>query len=119
VTDKTVTEREAVLRERAAFVAGLLDAYIPAAHAEFAPGAAARAVRRYPLPKVTRPRVVRSQHTGRTYCLWGGGDGVVVKDHFGRQVHDMGSHVEGIPLIDVPLVAALLANPLEAVEDES
>jgi hypothetical protein len=51
------TERETVLRERAAFLAGRLDIAsngMIAANADVN----ARAAERYPLPKVTRPRVV-------------------------------------------------------------
>src|SRR5690349_19607671 len=56
---KTVTEREAVLRERAAWVAGVqaelrrsLDAQAPEK------SLMREATERYPLPKVERPRVV-------------------------------------------------------------
>jgi hypothetical protein len=54
-TQKLYTEREMVMAQREAFEAGA-DAY-----ACFVPwkGSAAEAAVRYPLPKVTRPRVVR------------------------------------------------------------
>lgn len=52
-TEKTLTERDAVLRERAAFANGA--AWGPGWHRESDLDEAAK---RYPLPKVIRPRVV-------------------------------------------------------------
>ncbi len=70
-TDKTVTEREAVMRERAAFVKGRSyaephgdDDVCNAAKRNGKPCAwcEMKAEVEYPLPKVTRPRVVRDPH---------------------------------------------------------
>lgn len=58
--EKTVAEREAVLRERAAFIAGvkaILDAQGDHAIGRWR-GSDVIAAERYPLPKVTRPRVI-------------------------------------------------------------
>jgi hypothetical protein len=68
---------------------------------------------RYPLPKVTRPRVVTGE-SGRAYQLWGRVDGVTVK--CGSLTEDLAFFAPGIPLCDVPVVADLLANPTEEVD---
>jgi hypothetical protein len=67
MTDQEQKEREAVLRERKAFVAGAVQhrsggdcvgEVSCGGCAELASDFAEKAKRRYPLPKVTRPRVV-------------------------------------------------------------
>jgi hypothetical protein len=46
--------------------------------------------------------------SGRGYRLWANGDGVEVFREDGARMHDVGSHVPIIPLVDVPIVAAML-----------
>lgn len=60
---KMVSEREAVLRERAAFVVGLTSACWrdPGTEKSALSVAAAEAARVYPLPKISRPRVVHTR----------------------------------------------------------
>jgi hypothetical protein len=58
----TVSEREAVLRERRAFIAGRCDGY-PDESTTPARVLLESAARRYPLPTVERPRVVQDPHS--------------------------------------------------------
>jgi hypothetical protein len=55
--EKGVTEREAVLRERAAFMNGVLHMYRVGHPALFYDTRDKEAVKRYPLPPIVRPRV--------------------------------------------------------------
>lgn len=60
------------------------------------------------LPEGTPPRA-RKAPSGRSYRIWANGDGVeIFRD--GVQIHDAGSLLCVVPLIDVPLVAKLLAE---------
>jgi hypothetical protein len=119
VSDKTVTEREAVLRERDAFKQG----------AEFAGGyrdsdlRQIEVARRYPLPKVTRPRVVRDPLDAS--IEW-----TVLDDHLhwrrvvGYIATEWMLGPQGAPLGHVTaemcrVWADLLDNPTETVEAES
>jgi hypothetical protein len=122
MSETTVTEREAVLRERKAFREGALAAVNepPQWHHQIDTAAA----RRYPLPRVQRPRVVRDPHddyeqewrvvNGRLefrppYGQWG-------------EAHKRTDAIyDGSCLFPTPerirMWADLLTNPTEQVED--
>lgn len=107
----TVTERQAVERERAAWVEGFLcgaDNH-SATVRSIALGAA---VRHYPLPKITRPRVVADEFG----VQWKVVDGEVVLhangDDGGIDVNDYNTTTKRILLW-----ADLLNNPTEEVEE--
>jgi hypothetical protein len=112
VTDKTVTEREAVLRERKAFYCG-------AAH-QHDTDAGGNQVweegrRRYPLPKVTRPRVVRDREGWKWQCI----DGRIQwSGPRGWRFADVMTYAVRVTPERVVLWADLLANPTEDVEDD-
>lgn len=120
--EKKYTERELVLEQRGAFQQGATWQRMWE-RGNLPPGCRLNLdeelQRAFPLPRVHRQRRVTSKSTGWSYQLWPNGDGIVVWDSTGREVHDMGNKVDGIPLIDVPLVNDLLARPTEEVEDES
>jgi hypothetical protein len=123
--DKTVTEREAVLRERKAAE----DAFLAGTHTTFSCSGAARdyarqwAVDAHPLPKVTRPRVVRDPHDMNGRWAWYPTLNEFAYAH--PEISDgdfYGPAVYGpIPVTSerVRIWADLLANPTEDVEDES
>lgn len=48
--------------------------------------------------------------SGRGYRVWANGNGVEVWDLSGVRIHDAGSHVPVVPLVDCEFVAALLAK---------
>jgi hypothetical protein len=131
VSDKTVTEREAVLRERAAFAEGASWQRYRGPSADVLASARlslteAEAAHTYPLPRVTRPRVVRDPHddygqewrvvNGRLefrppYGQWG-------EAHKRTDAIYDGSCL--FPTLErIRMWADLLANPTETVEDES
>ena len=107
-----MTERETVLRERAAFRAGIEFAAherIGSGHLQPCQDCARGIVTRYPLPLVTRPRVVEIQ--GALYRVGENGR---------LQQQSAGAWVETYVRLDAERVkcfAALLENPTEIVED--
>lgn len=106
----TFTARELVLCERAAFLAGINAR--PSLGDEWC-GAACEAAKRYPLPTVTRPRVVVDPHSGlvRWYV---DGQGQIVHEQIGPEFTLM---ADSWPTPErVALWADLLANPTETVE---
>jgi hypothetical protein len=122
----TVTEREAVLRERAAFEKGWRGQYDwfdrvrtsneqqgnnPPTNAWNSGAATTEAARRYPLPKVTRPREVIFQ--GCTF-RWTAGGGLQV-----RMSDKVWASLDGIAIIESrrAVLADLLANPTEEVDE--
>lgn len=124
--EKKYTEREMVLAKRTAFVMGAAALHIQAEIPDTARASnavdrvtdSAFVASRYPLPKKRVGRVVRSTETGFRYELWNHeGGGITIVTDSGIKLHDAGSHVRCLPLVDVPLIADLLANPTEEVED--
>lgn len=119
MSEKTYTERELVLAKREAFVAG------SEWHASSWTGSLAplEANDRYPLPRVTRPRVVRMDRTvpGREFRVSGGN----------IESRTIGVGLDGQPfrwtalaqITPTPerirILADLLANPTEEVEDDA
>jgi hypothetical protein len=123
VSDKTVTEREAVLRERAAYTRGVVEGRTHNAPRWSSDAIAIRAGRHYPRPTVTRPRVVRDPLDAS--IEW-----TVLYDHLhwrrvaGDSATDWMLGPQGAPLGRVTaelcrVWADLLANPNEDVEAES
>lgn len=134
-----ISEREARLRERAAFYAGSnwqynylgvtqeRDANVRNIHSDGA--ARLAAVHRYPLPKVTRPRVVRDPLSpcvdwrvipicGEPTLMWR------TNDEEGRSIWKVypldNGGVHHMPTTErVKLWAALLANPTETVDADA
>jgi hypothetical protein len=124
----TVTERDAVLRERAAFVRGVnslfLQEEIPASDAMTAAveRVEAYATEWYPLPKVTRPRVVRDCAAFTTTEEWSVIDGTLRYRHRPDAEWARWGDFRGIstaaPLPErVELWADLFANPTEEVDE--
>lgn len=127
--EKKYSERDMALAKREAWVSGrgmgITDAYANARRDEWKEEAA----RRYPCPRVTRPRVVRdpqmthygpaSGHVGDLY--WSVRDGRLIPvDHGGKYVEVWEHDTDTYPTTNrVRLWADLLANPLETVEDDS
>lgn len=75
---KVLTERDVVVRERAAWAAGWLSA--PANHScskDTVEMARAHAKQIYPLPRVTRPRVVADPHGSNWTQKWRVRDGAI------------------------------------------
>lgn len=105
--DKTVTEREAVLREREAYVKGRFEA-----------GKGldwhARSRCLYPLPTITRPRVVKDPHSAD--IVWRC-DGGVLQYRQGNHEWSMGPGYWYASPERVRLWAELLANPTEEVTE--
>jgi hypothetical protein len=126
VSDKTVTEREAVLRERAAAVDAFAAGYNTVLRGnrgvrEYANQWAADA---HPLPKVTRPRVVRDR-MGREWRVWMPevmGEEPVFQQRGGPTIDyawDDWRNVQDVPAYAVRLLTDLLNDPVETVEAES
>jgi hypothetical protein len=130
VTDKTVTEREAVLRERAAAEA-VLDAFKTAfarmekGYRDWAKAAPLAwwpchmrthdIAKMFPLPKVTRPRVVRDREGWKWQCI----DGRIQwSGPRGWRFADVMTYAVRVTPERVVLWADLLANPTEDVEDD-
>ena len=121
---KMISEREAVMRERAAFVAGA-ERFACEGCKGLAPDYAGKeAAERYPLPTVTRPRVVTDPHLRDDSVSWRVFDGVIQyrenRDAMLDSIIDS-SWVVGppqfIPTAErVAMWADLLANPTEEVE---
>lgn len=110
---KMVSERDAVLRERAAYFEGAsfqehrhrADLRSPAIGLGVALNEAAVC---YPLPKVERPRELTSLATTVTYRVV---EGTLQADEGGWFTPDY------LPVADLELVTSLLANPTELVDD--
>lgn len=113
---ETYTLRDVVLAEREAFIAGVntrarLDV------GDDWKGAAHEAAKRYPLPKVTRPRVL-SDGAGMQYSVIIDGERLVIQ--YRHKPNEMWSRTfPGVFTIDAvraQIFADLLANPTEEVE---
>lgn len=105
---KLYTERDLVLAKRAGFVEGLTDAKMHSATAALwsYPAMDRRARRKFPLPKVTRPRVL-TDSSGERWTVRAG--------QIALYTCDLSPRVR--PSADrVKLWADLLANPTETVE---
>lgn len=125
--EKKYTERDVVMRERAAFAKGRCMSQHEM-HEEELPCIACnqRARHLYPLPSVTRPRVVRDVTSG---MAGGGYEWRVVNG--GIQWRPLGDMTWRAPASDgvvhgmylfperVRTLADLLANPTETVEDDA
>lgn len=109
--DQTVTEREAVLRERKAFLLGVeRGAYLPGATMSWWNG---EAVQRYPLPSSTRPRVVNDRDYQWRYV------NNVMQVRSKSLGGDWGVAVNCTPTPErIRLWADLLSNPTEDVTEE-
>lgn len=112
----SISERDAVLRERAAFEHGFRLARGGVGLVLYAPHEAARV---YPLPKVTRPRVLKDPEGNYEYRITGDGEVQF------RHTSDIGEWIDltGAPMwvgnmtvARVRVWADLLANPTEEVE---
>lgn len=133
-TTKFVTEREAVLRERAAWIKGarFAEENHTAVHPLNCEPCREYAASLYCLPRVTRPRVVADPHKDARGWdqLWRAVAGKVQWRGCSGEWYDLGipgtSQLAdgGRQIMDVTreralLWADLLANPTETVEDES
>jgi hypothetical protein len=109
-----VSEREAVLRERAAFSEGARWQRLKLCHAD--PNGRAHltaydeSVYRFAFPKVSRPRVVPGSIF--SYCIEDG----MLRCRDPRH-GDFWAACFYVPITDVALVADLLASPTELVDD--
>jgi hypothetical protein len=109
------TERETVLREQAAYAVG----YMNGAN-NWTDAAIARskdeAAHSYPLPKVTRNRVVKDEYD----CEWRMGHGAIEWRGLGQAEWCTKLHVGHLSLTITPrraaVIADLFANPTEEVE---
>lgn len=118
---KMVTERDAVLRERAAYGAGLLRGN----HQSFSRpnDLEAQAARIFPLPKIVRPRVI-SEESGLSCVDWRYVDEQLWWRHHAntRQTWNSLSSATGAGMFITAeravLLADLIANPTEEVEDD-
>ena len=115
----TISERAAILRERAAFERGFVTgrAGCPLAHAEeLRPLGQKFAREAFPLPRVTRPRVVRWPDGGfvrlRNGAWQWGSDGLAYW-------RPLAPFYEAYATEKVHILADLLANPTETVEDDA
>lgn len=128
-SDAKYTEREMVLAKRAAYVLGAGYEYGYAIAGRLPTRELASAERelrrerlaadRYPLPSVTRPRVVRDTYS----CEWRAVDGALewrTVGHISWTPPEPSGRVDGMYLYPdrVQLLADLLANPTETVEGE-
>ena len=127
----SVTEREAVLREQKAFIEGAKvgRASRSECYDDPCPKCIAQAKARYPLPTITRPRVVPDPEHPDTWhwrfvdggfewaTLWDGGN------HWTRQplgsVVVVEEHVTRVTPKRILAWADLIAHPTETVEDEA
>lgn len=104
-----ITEKEAVLRERAAFAKGAWT-YVATTFADAEHGAE----RLYPLPKITRPR--EEVFGGLKYLVR---DGCLMMIYTGGPV-PLSSGLGAIKTIgDAKRLLALFDNPLETIEDST
>lgn len=113
--EKKYTERERIAFMREAFTEGRLIPYLPTRERAWA-----EAVERYPLPKVSRPRVVADPHMRDNAVSWRVVDDVIQYRYNRDPVID--SWIVGPPDFlptreRVVMWADLLANPVEIVED--
>jgi hypothetical protein len=128
---QTITERDAVLRERKAVIAAvewvLREGWrLGGEHVD----ACSFARRLYPLPKVTRPRMLPDPHTTDTGAeglefSWSVRGGVLKLGHFFKgawhwhPVEDQVRYSIAYPTAErVKVWADLFANPTEEVEDD-
>ena len=119
----SISEKDAVLRERAAYVAGLAEACWrdPATRDRAMLVAAAEAAEMFPLPTVTRPRVGEDPHTDGFWSVRPDDfDGEVVIHHSSVLSHDFQHWSPDIRQYVTPERAALFtdlfANPTETVD---
>lgn len=114
--EASVTEAEAVKRERAAFVAGA-----NRCHQEFhdgmsvLKGAEKIAAKEYPLPKVSRPRVVKDRD-GFSYRVVGGK--LEFLSDCGAAWAELRDDAMIIPAGDVREIASLFDSPTELCDAE-
>ena len=109
--DQRYSERDVILRERAAFVTGV--AY-SAYRADSSDGSINEAKRRYPL-KVERPRVVRDPDSDGDYEFRVATDEIQVRCKGGAW-HGSQYYCPRLSLHRVALLADLLARPTELVD---
>lgn len=114
---KMVTEAEAVRRERAAYLAGLEQhACTQEGHDRLKRDVSLH----YPLPRITRPRVVRDTSTDGCPIEWRVTNGnIECRQAAGTwyEVAERGGAKMWITPQRVAFLADLLANPTETVED--
>lgn len=119
---KTYTEREVIERERAAFVAGVDESFrafrIRPYDSPGWRGSHQLAAERYPLPKVTRPRVVRREVGGFQFdwrfvdnTLQHANPGMEDWEDYCGVIHESGEWPALIAVLD-----DLRANPTEEVD---
>lgn len=120
MSECTYTEREVVLREREAFVKGWKDFQserVACAEEDCYQAAA----RHFPLPTVTRPRVVRDSYNADRE--WKFVDGkLLTRTHWEPKWRDANTGPDRMPGWTperVKLLAELIANPNETVPDDA
>jgi hypothetical protein len=124
---KTLSEKEAVMRERVAFAKGMrenrCDPQVCACPA--CATAIHEATRRYPLPRIRRPRVVADNREGhrREFRVFEGQMQTrSIRQPYWSCVENGHTNADGtglaIDAVRVKLWADLLASPLEEVEAE-
>lgn len=111
-----MSEREAVRREREAFVRGAEWAY-PATGTWTT---ASKAEEAFPLPTITRPRVVTDPHDAAVRWSVGGSSRRIRREKVSALGHWISADAEHTPITNerVALWADLLANPSESVPDD-
>lgn len=110
-SEKTVSVRELIMSERAAFIEGLNAK--PVLGDPWS-GAAAEAARRYPLPRVWRPRVVSCDNVWEYRAM--NGQLEVRRKHLPTEGGwQPSTSIEPTPRM-IELFADLFANPTEEVE---
>lgn len=113
-----IGERDAILRERAAFEAGMRYAEpFTMSHAD-CKSCAEHVRERYPLPRVTRPRVVQTDD-GWEFCFLNTRVDALL---MGRRIGTMRWMNAGYPDLTLRCykqLATLFENPTETVEDDA
>ncbi len=116
--EKTISEREAVKRERKAFEDGM----VRGSAREFTNIARVRqaASEAYPLPKITRPRVVDDPHDCQEGSAWRVVEGRIEYRWKGDKPSAWRQYASSpITPERVAMWANLLANPTEEVPDDA
>ena len=116
-----MTEREAVLREREAYIAAIEDAHAiyPEAYEHAIQRAKDNAARLYPLPNAERPRVVLDDGSTGFAREWRVVDGHIESRRPDSAWHTLENHPCDLSVNRARIVMDLLANPTEVVEDDS
>lgn len=108
------TNKELILAQREAYVRGIKEALRTNGWHPVESGIEIEAAKKYPLPKITRPRVVIENGSyGSEYKIEH--DNILVR----RNLHESYYANVWYGIIPMNVIKDLLANPTEEVEDDS